>query len=121
MKSFESAPKIPNILEDLEHSVDMVMQVESEWSKSIEPKDRSILMENISLALETLQRKRERLSEEDLLGIKERASTGFQGIGGFNRYVVYGDGSIGLSQSHSISACVKKAQELGIKTPEFNL
>lgn len=121
----ESVEKVkgPNILEDFNASVDAVMQVEKQWHTNTDPrevlKEKDIIRDQIGMALSVLMQKRESMNEDEISKFNERSVTGFQGIGGANRYLVYGDGRIGLTQSHSISPCIKKAQELGIETPEY--
>ena len=120
MEGFESFEKNehPNLIENFDACIDIVMQIESKWSQNIGMQERGILRSQMGDALATLLQRKEGIPEEEKERFVKRVATGFQGLGGFNRYVVRGDGSIGLLQSHSIGACIKKAQELGIETPE---
>jgi hypothetical protein len=109
----------PNLIKDLARCVDIVVAIESEVAREVGPKERRILQDQISEALGYLMEQRESVPEEELAKFEKRGITGFQGLGGFNRYAVRGDGSIGLRQSHSFAACIKKAEELGVETPRY--
>lgn len=58
-------------------------------------------------------------SPEELERLKRREMMGFMGMGGINRYIILGDGSIILSAMHSSSETLRKAKELGIDKTEY--
>lgn len=109
----------PNLLKDFDTCLDVVSAIEKELSENIEPEDRRILRQNMSNALADLEEQRDWLSDEEKESFKKKIVSGFQGLGGFNRYSVCGDGSIGLVQSHSTEPCINKAQELDVATPKL--
>lgn len=109
----------PNLIQNFDECVNVVVEIESKLSREIGLKEKQILRGQMGDALGSLMEQGESLSEEDLKRFRKRVVSGFQGLGGFNRYIVRGDGSIGLKQSHSTGPCIEKAQELGIETPEY--
>lgn len=109
----------PNLIKDLARCIDAVAAIELGLGTEIGPKQREIIREQVSQALSYLMEKRSLVPEEDLEKFEKRGVTGFHGLGGNNRYVVRGDGIIGLLQSHSFRACIKKAEELGVETPRY--
>jgi hypothetical protein len=109
----------PNLLENFDQCLDAVEAIEFELSSRHDPRHREILREQMGYALAALTERIQSADSEEKARLRKRTITGFQGIGGFNRYVVRGDGTIGLLQSHSTTPCLRKAEELGIETPEF--
>src|SRR4051812_23810216 len=97
----------PNLLKDFNGCLEVVSAIESQWDSQVGPKERDILRQSLGAALEQLEQKRQNISTDDLKKFEARAVTGFQGLGGFNRYIVRGNGTIGLTKSHSIEKCIR--------------
>lgn len=108
-----------NLFQNFDNCVDAVMAIEGEIAGRVEKKDSYVLRQMMSDALAKLDERRDLSSDEDRKKFEKKMVSGFQGLGGFNRYGVRGDGSIALIRSHSTDACILKAQELGIETPDF--
>ena len=109
----------PNFLRDFDACVDAVIAIEGAITNRITSEERRGLRQKMSNAFAQLEEQLVLISDEDREKFGKRVISGFEGLDGFNRYSVRGDGSIGLARSHSIDPCIKKAQELGIDTPEF--
>src|SRR3989304_7158340 len=110
----------PNLLTDLEFCLKAVVEIEKQIKGTeVDLKERFALRNNMSNARADLEERRVAPSSDMMENFVKRTVSGFQGLGGFDRYIVYGNGGMGLLRSHSIGPCVRKAQELNIETPEF--
>ena len=106
----------PNLLENFEGCVEAVFAIESAGVGSeLSYDDKSVLRSQMFSALKRLEEET-RDNPEDR---KSKVVSGFQGLGGFNRYGVRRDGTIALYKSHAFQDCVAKAVELGIDTPQY--
>jgi hypothetical protein len=103
--SEKQVPDKINILQNFEGALEAVYGVEGAYGAALTEEQKYILRDAMGAARTVLQ--------------EDQRKTGFQGLGGFNRYVVDKSGLISLSRSHSIGPCVKKAREAGIEIEEF--
>lgn len=107
-----------NLLTDLEKAVWAIIDIESRWKDGnpLSSKEREAIRSKIASAASIISRQIEEskqggLSEEEAI---KTAHSGFEGLGGFNRYSVHGDGTICLSAAHSINECIETAKEWGV-------
>lgn len=113
--------KKPSLLEGFDAAVEVVAKIEGGYTRrEMNPGEIAIVRREMMAAKEALERDLEKAEtpeeRERLLG---RVMTGFQGLSGFNRYEVRGDGTLVLSRMHTVAACRKIAAELGVDITEF--
>lgn len=108
-----------NLLENFQAAVDAVVQIESVVDSDMGDRRKEALRSNMFDAREKLQERIGDQSDGGSKAFREFIQAGFQGLGGFNRYGVKGDGSIVISGSHSSSGCIKMAKTLGVEVEPF--
>ncbi len=114
-----------SVLDDRNKAVYAVVDIESQWKdgRPLDPQERQEMEEKVNSAAFAIREqvdtlKKNGLSEKEA---KKEVGSSFNGLGGFNRYSVHGDGTICLSSYHSIGPCIEAAKEWGIGvTPEKN-
>jgi hypothetical protein len=119
----EKTEKKPNLFDNIDSVIDAVIAIESEVSKNIGIVERDVLRREVFNARAKIEETLSLLSDEEKDRFKNTPEhiwvSGFQGLGGWNRYRVLANGEVRLLKSHSFEKCIKKAQELGIDTPDF--
>jgi len=115
----------PNLLKDFDACVEAVIQIESlNRKEGLTPDERYVLKNEMAEAkTDLLERTNEMDETTRERYLKQNAKpagnfydgvTGFQGLGGWNRYGVLVDGTITISRSHAIGSCGEVAEKLGV-------
>lgn len=109
-----------NLFENFDEAFSAVMSVE----KAIASGQRAdsvahMIRAQMFRAAEIVREKLAEAADERKERFMKERHSGFQGVDGFNRYEVYGDGTITLSERHSLTPCLDKARELGIKIHKY--
>lgn len=114
----ETRAALRNILADFDSAYEAIVDIERQYSTN---ESYEGLRSSMLNAVATLKEKLARLSEGGVPADKlvTGVRSGFQGLGGFNRYTVLTDGTIRLSAAHSIGPCVKKSKEVGVLVEDF--